>query len=94
MSYKIGVDVGGTNTDAVLVTLDNKIIAKTKQTTTLDISTGIQNAIEEVLSKANVVKSTVQYVMLGTTHCTNALVERKELNKIGSIRIGLSLIHI
>ena len=27
--------------------------------------------------------------MLGTTHCTNALVERKELNKIGAIRIGL-----
>jgi N-methylhydantoinase A/oxoprolinase/acetone carboxylase beta subunit len=27
--------------------------------------------------------------MLGTTHCTNALIERKELNKIGTIRIGL-----
>lgn len=89
MFYKIGVDVGGTNTDAVLVSNTNKIIAKTKQTTTLDIGSGIQNAIQEVLSLTNVHKNDVQYIMLGTTHCTNALVERKELNKIGAIRIGL-----
>ena len=43
MYYKIGVDVGGTNTDAVLVSHDNNILAKTKQTTTLNVSTGIEN---------------------------------------------------
>jgi N-methylhydantoinase A/oxoprolinase/acetone carboxylase beta subunit len=89
MYYKIGVDVGGTNTDAVLVSHDNNILAKTKQTTTLDVSSGIENAIKQVLLDSNVPKEDIKYIMLGTTHCTNALVERKELNKIGAIRIGL-----
>lgn len=89
MYYKIGVDVGGTNTDAVLVSHDNEILAKTKQTTTLDISTGIENAIKTVLYKKAVPKDKIKYIMLGTTHCTNALVERKELNKIGVLRLGL-----
>ncbi len=89
MYYKIGVDVGGTNTDAVLVSQDNKILSKTKQTTTLDVSTGIANAIKFVLEESGVSKKAIKYIMLGTTHCTNALVERKELNKVGSIRIGL-----
>ncbi len=89
MYYKIGVDVGGTNTDAVLVSHDNNILAKTKQTTTLDVSSGIENAIKQVMLEAKVPKEEIKYIMLGTTHCTNALVERKELNKIGAIRIGL-----
>ncbi|SHG74952.1 hydantoinase/oxoprolinase N-terminal domain-containing protein [Flagellimonas flava] len=89
MYYKIGVDVGGTNTDAVLVSHTNEILAKTKQTTTLDVSSGIRNAMNEVISKVDVPKEDIKYIMLGTTHCTNALVERKELNKIGAIRIGL-----
>ncbi len=89
MYYKIGVDVGGTNTDAVLVSHENEIIAKTKQTTSLDISSGIENAIKNVLSQATILKEDIKYIMLGTTHCTNALVERKELNKIGVIRLAL-----
>ena len=89
MYYKIGVDVGGTNTDAVLVSHENKIIAKTKQTTSLDISSGIENAIKNVLSQVRIAKEDIKYIMLGTTHCTNALVERKELNKIGVIRLAL-----
>jgi len=77
MFYKIGIDVGGTNTDAVLVSQDNKIISKTKQSTTLDVSSGIENALKEVISTANISTSSIKYIMLGTTHCTNALVERK-----------------
>lgn len=89
MYYKIGVDVGGTNTDAVLVSNENEILAKTKQTTSLDISSGIENAIEKVISEGKIPKEKIKYIMLGTTHCTNALVERKKLNKIGAIRVGL-----
>lgn len=89
MYYKIGIDVGGTNTDAVLVSQDNQIIAKTKQSTTLDVSSGIENALQEVISRAKISRDLIKYIMLGTTHCTNALVERKALNRIGAIRIGL-----
>ena len=49
MYYKIGVDVGGTNTDAVLVSSKNVILAKTKQTTSTTISHGIENAIKNVI---------------------------------------------
>ena len=43
---RLGIDVGGTNTDAVVLDRDNKVIAKTKQSTTADVTTGIKNAIE------------------------------------------------
>jgi len=89
MYYKIGVDVGGTNTDAVLVSNKNVILAKTKQTTSTTISHGIENAIKNVISEGNIPTEKIKYIMLGTTHCTNALVERKNLNKVGAIRIGL-----
>lgn len=85
--YKIGIDVGGTNTDCVLVNKNNKIIAKTKQPTTPDISSGIEAAMKAVLETSTISPSEIQYVMLGTTHCTNAIVERKHLNKVGIIRI-------
>ncbi|MEX0274610.1 MAG: hydantoinase/oxoprolinase N-terminal domain-containing protein, partial [Flavobacteriaceae bacterium] len=86
-SYKIGIDVGGTNTDCVLVSKENEVIAKTKHPTTADISTGIENAMKHVLESSTISPSEVRYVMLGTTHCTNAIVERKHLNKVGIIRI-------
>lgn len=85
--YKIGIDVGGTNTDCVLVNKKNEIIAKTKQPTTLDISSGIEKAMQVVLEKSSILPSDIQYVMLGTTHCTNAIVERKHLNQVGIIRL-------
>lgn len=85
--YKIGIDVGGTNTDCVLVKDNNEIIAKTKQPTTSDISTGIDNALKSVLKYSKVAADMIKYVMLGTTHCTNAIVERKHLNKVGVIRL-------
>lgn len=85
--YKIGIDVGGTNTDCVLVNRKNEIIAKTKQPTTPDISSGIENAMQNVLQQSSIIPSDIQYVMLGTTHCTNAIVERKHLNQVGIIRL-------
>lgn len=85
--YKIGIDVGGTNTDCVLVDKNNEIIAKTKHPTTTDISRGIEGSMRKVLEMSSVSPGDIKYVMLGTTHCTNAIVERKHLNKVGIIRI-------
>jgi len=85
--YKIGIDVGGTNTDCVLVNENNEIVSKTKQPTTPDVSKSIEVAMKVVLEDSGVAPEEVQYIMLGTTHCTNALVERKNLNKVGVIRI-------
>jgi N-methylhydantoinase A/oxoprolinase/acetone carboxylase beta subunit len=87
-TYRLGIDVGGTNTDAVVLDADDEPLAKTKTPTTEDITTGILNALDDVLEGAAVDADDVQYVMLGTTHATNAITERRGLNEVGVIRIG------
>ncbi|WP_409304883.1 hydantoinase/oxoprolinase N-terminal domain-containing protein [Peribacillus sp. SCS-155] len=86
--YRIGIDVGGTHTDAVLLDQQNNVISETKSPTTEDVATGIYTAMKKIISDANVPREHIKYAMLGTTHCTNAIVERKRLNKIAAIRIG------
>ncbi len=88
MEYRLGVDVGGTNTDAVILTEKNEVIAHTKSHTTLDIQTGITNSVNKVLQNVNFDKSAISTAMLGTTQCTNAIVERKNLISVGVIRLG------
>ena len=88
MSYRLGIDVGGTNTDAVLMDNDFKLAAKTKTPTTLDVTTGIFTAIKNLLSQIEINPDDISFAMLGTTHCTNAIVERKKLCKVGIIRMG------
>ena len=89
MSYRIGIDVGGTNTDAVILDEQFKPVAKVKTPTTADVTSGIYEAMFKVLQQSDVDRSKIKYAMLGTTHCTNAVVERKRLNKVAVIRIGL-----
>ncbi|MET1178247.1 hydantoinase/oxoprolinase family protein [Peribacillus simplex] len=86
--YRIGIDVGGTHTDAVLLDQYNQVISETKSHTTEDVSIGIYTAMRKIIDDAKVPVEQIKYAMLGTTHCTNAIVERKRLNKIAAIRIG------
>eukprot|EP00130_Batrachochytrium_dendrobatidis_P008584 XP_006683459.1 hypothetical protein BATDEDRAFT_93221 [Batrachochytrium dendrobatidis JAM81] len=44
--------------------------------------------MHEVITTSEVSREDIGYAMLGTTHCTNAIVERKGLNKIAAVRIG------
>jgi len=88
MSYRIGIDVGGTNTDAVLLDENKNIIASGKTPTTEDITSGIYNSLDKVLDEAKIDVKQVKYVMLGTTHCTNAIVERKGLRRVAVVRLG------
>jgi len=87
MKYRIGIDVGGTNTDAVVLDEEDTVIAKTKSPTTEDVTSGIVNSLDDLLSD-DVVVDNISHVMLGTTHCTNAVTERKKLNQVAAIRIG------
>ncbi len=86
--YKLGVDVGGTNTDAVLINENLKVIANVKRHTTANIYDGIISSIRAVLEQADIDRSEIGQAMLGTTQCTNAIVERKNLAPIGILRIG------
>ncbi|GAL25202.1 N-methylhydantoinase [Vibrio variabilis] len=87
--YRLGIDVGGTNTDGVLLDESLNVISKVKVATTHDISTGIDNAIDELLRQANLTGESVKHAMLGTTQCTNAIVEKRGLDKVGMLRLAL-----
>ena len=86
--YKIGIDVGGTNTDAILLDNNNQLIHSVKSPTSLDIKTGIETSLRNLLQDLAIDKSQISHAMLGTTQCTNAIVERKKLAKVGVIRLG------
>lgn len=88
MEYRIGIDVGGTNTDAVVVDENLQLVESVKVPTTKDVSSGIFEALTRVLEKSKVDRNKIKYAMLGTTHATNAIVERKRLCKTAIIRIG------
>lgn len=84
----IGVDVGGTNTDAVVLGRDGAVIASTKQATTDDVIGGIRAGIARVLDDIGERRAEVTRVMLGTTHATNAIVARRSLASVAMIRLG------
>ncbi|WP_311083251.1 hydantoinase/oxoprolinase family protein [Paenibacillus polymyxa] len=86
--YRIGIDVGGTNTDAIILDENYHLVHAVKSPTTLDIKTGIENSLRNLLQGANIDKHQITHAMLGTTQCTNAIVERKKLAKVGVIRLG------
>ena len=85
---RIGIDVGGTHTDAVLMDGDEVIVAA-KALTTPDVQSGILDALESILGDAPGMEKSIQAVMLGTTQFTNAVVERRELAEVAAVRIGL-----
>ncbi|WP_400246801.1 hydantoinase/oxoprolinase N-terminal domain-containing protein [Niallia sp. JL1B1071] len=86
--YKIGIDVGGTNTDAVILDEKLNLIHQVKMPTSEDIEFGIVSALKKVLEESGIDRQKVTHAMLGTTQCTNAIVERKKLAKVGVIRLG------
>lgn len=86
--YRLGIDVGGTNTDAVVMQGRN-VLAGVKASTTEDVTSGVREALENVISKAGVDRTKITHVMIGTTHFTNAVIERRHINPVAAIRIGL-----
>lgn len=82
MKVVAGIDVGGTNTDAVLVR-DDRIVERAKVPTTADVRDGILAALARVKLDYD-----IERVHIGTTAFTNALVERQNLQAAAAIRVG------
>ncbi|KAF4464181.1 hypothetical protein FALBO_9003 [Fusarium albosuccineum] len=93
--YRIGVDVGGTNTDAAILdiravdTPGRGVLASHKASTTKDITSGIEAAIRAVIQDSKVDQSRVLSVTIGTTHFINALVEAdaRRLDRVAVVRL-------
>lgn len=86
MSLRLGIDVGGTNTDAVLVHEGGDIVAAVKRPTSEDVAGGIGEALQGVIDEAGT--DGIHLAALGTTQCTNAIVERRGLRRVGVVRLG------
>jgi N-methylhydantoinase A/oxoprolinase/acetone carboxylase beta subunit len=84
----LGVDTGGTYTDAVLIRDEEEVIASAKSLTTRhDLAIGVGNAVRAVLAQAGVAASDVALASLSTTLATNALVEGQG-GRVALIYIG------
>lgn len=72
----LGIDTGGTYTDAVLFREQEGVVAKAKSLTTRhDLAEGIAGAVDAVLSATGIAPAEIALVSLSTTLATNALVE-------------------
>ncbi|MGL4523105.1 MAG: hydantoinase/oxoprolinase family protein, partial [Bacilli bacterium] len=91
---RIGIDVGGTFTDAVVI--DNEsgtLIAKEKIPTTHHhnggVAQGIIEIIQKVLTANNIQPEDVAFIAHGTTQATNALLEG-DVAPVGIVGMGKS----
>ncbi|WP_171177805.1 hydantoinase/oxoprolinase family protein [Ruegeria sp. HKCCD8929] len=88
MALALGVDTGGTYTDAVLIRDEKEVIASAKSLTTrADLAIGVGRAIRAVLDEAGVAAEEVSLASLSTTLATNALVEGQG-GRVALIYIG------
>ncbi len=85
---RIGIDVGGTNTDAVLIE-DGKVAGAVKAPTSEDVTTGILDSLKALDATGVLRGKKIDGVMIGTTHFINAVVQRRHLTRVGALRLGM-----
>ena len=81
---RVGIDVGGTNTDAALLN-GFEVVQTVKTPTTEDVTSGVLEALRRLFAGSS---RDVDAVMIGTTHFTNAIVQRRDLAEVAVIRLG------
>lgn len=92
MKVRIGIDVGGTFTDAVAINHETyELVGSVKMPTTHTAKEGVAAGIVEVLNKimekCNIKAEDVVFIAHGTTQATNALLEG-DVAKVGIITLG------
>lgn len=87
-NFVIGIDIGGTNTDIVLVNEIDEIVKSFKTATTSPLEIGVQTGLEMLFQDPELDKASILGIFVGTTHATNAIVEQKNLYQVGLIRIA------
>ncbi len=87
--YGLGIDTGGTFTDAVIVDLDdNSVVVKKKSPTTHDnLAIGLYNSVDAVFSSTDIKPSDISLVGISTTLATNSVLEGHG-GEVGLILIG------
>jgi len=76
MALLLGVDTGGTYTDAVILRDETEVVASAKALTTRhDLAIGVGEAVRAVLAQSGIAAGDIALASLSTTLATNALVE-------------------
>jgi N-methylhydantoinase A len=75
--YRVGIDIGGTFTDLLLVGADGRVVIAKTLTTPRDPSLAVEHALRPVLENGTVGSGEHGTLLHGTTLVTNALIERK-----------------
>lgn len=95
------VDVGGTNTDVVLIDVTRQhdenrgVLAHVKTATTPDVTAGIETAVQNVLARTSIPPEQIASVTIGTTHFINAVIEQdaRRLRKVAVLRLSKSFLR-
>lgn len=95
MAVRIGIDVGGTFTDAVAIDNDTyELIGSVKTPTTHaaaeGVAAGIVQVLHKVMEQCHIAPEDVVFIAHGTTQATNALLEG-DVAKVGVITLGKGL---
>ncbi|MXX69000.1 MAG: hydantoinase/oxoprolinase family protein [Gemmatimonadales bacterium] len=77
MVYRVGVDVGGTFTDVVLLGDDGRMVARKVSSTPEDYSRGIAEGVAAALADCGAAPGDVTSVVHATTVATNTILEQK-----------------
>ena len=85
---RIGIDVGGTNTDAVLIE-DGRVARAVKAPTSEDVTSGILDALAKLSATGLVAGRRIDGVMIGTTHFINPVIQRRHLSKVAGLRLAM-----
>ncbi|MBM3573683.1 MAG: hydantoinase/oxoprolinase family protein, partial [Alphaproteobacteria bacterium] len=75
--YRIGVDIGGTFTDIVLIAPDGTLFSKKLLSTPADYSEAIESGVVSLLAETGIAAAQIGEFFHGTTVATNAIIERK-----------------
>ena len=76
-NYEIGVDIGGTFTDVILIDPSGRVNSHKLLSTPDDFSNAMIKGIEQICARANIEPSSITKIVHGTTVVTNACIEMK-----------------
>ena len=92
-NYIIGIDIGGTNTDGVIIDNEKNILTFCKTTTTSPLDLGVKEVLKTLCTQANIAPQQIKRINIGTTQATNALLENKGLLNVGVLRLATDCSH-
>jgi len=85
---RLGIDVGGTNTDGVIMQ-GTKVLCSAKRPTRSDVGGGVIDVVNALFEQLPGTQDRIRAAMIGTTQFVNAFVQRQQLSPVAAVRVSL-----